>query len=148
MFCFGMESDRNWSKTRVSGRRAPVLCLSLFPCWYVFPLTTGSKLAFFLQEQSVTKPVDFLMQPSIFLCLFIALRSVLLRQIGILILFFYLGGFLRSDSRQLLRVAILLMPPLPQKQYYSKMLLEGGFEMLSVSALSTPDKLHCVKTWN
>lgn len=69
-----------------------MLCLSLLPCWYVFPLTTGSKLAFFLQDQSVTKPADLLIQPSVFLCIFTALRSVLIRQIGIHILFFSIGG--------------------------------------------------------
>lgn len=60
------ESERIRSRTRVNGRAFTrgkgLRCGSENPfrCRHVFPLTGGSKLTFFLQDQSVTRPVCLL----------------------------------------------------------------------------------------
>lgn len=86
----GIETEVNKSEqTGIDSMEStPVLCRSLFPRWYVFPLTTetwdASKLAFFLQEQSITKPAYLSILPGALLCLFTALRAGFLGQTGIL----------------------------------------------------------------
>lgn len=76
------KDEREWKKPRWNNsdwtghihlmESAPVLWQSVFPRWDVFPLHTwvryGSKQAFFLPHQWVTKPANLLVQQSVLLC--------------------------------------------------------------------------------
>lgn len=76
------KDEREWKKQRWNNsdwtghihlmESAPVLWQSVFPRWDVFPLHTwdryGSKQAFFLPHQWVTKPANLLVQQSVLLC--------------------------------------------------------------------------------
>lgn len=90
-------TDRYGGKTRMKTRsfarsRALVLCHSWFPYWFVLTARTWDepKLAFFLSDHYATKPAWLFKQPGVLLCLFMALRSRFVGQLGILTIVFFL----------------------------------------------------------
>ena len=86
------EVKQEWMEGIDSTEGAPVLCQSLFPCWYVFRLPCySSKQAFFLLEKQVTKPAWLLIQLGVLLCLVIALASRFLGPVLTLRLVFCFG---------------------------------------------------------